>query len=257
MLGEYFEYSKDEDFVKGLYHTLVQPAADFMAGFIDGQTGLPHASYDLWEERFLTNTYTAALTYQSLLVAADFAQKFEFPDDALKWNAVAEKILENSDIFFEPERQCYRKGYLLQQDGTLQFDNTLDVSSMYGVMMFGLHKTPAQLQQTVAAIETILLDQSPAGGSPRYEGDNYFKSEPAYQGNPWFVTTLWLAQYYARTGNPGKARHYIEWTLSHTMPSGVLAEQVNPTTGDSVSVAPLVWSHAELTNTVLDVMKLG
>lgn len=257
MLGEYYEYSKDEDFVKKLYHSFVEPAAKFMASFIDEQTGLPHASYDLWEERFLTNTYTTALTYQALLVAADFAHKFGSPDDATNWTAVADKILANSQVFFNPERQCFRKGYLLQQDGTLQFDDTLDVSSMYGVMMFGLHNSTDQLKQTITAIEQTLLDQSPIGGSPRYEGDNYFKSDPAYQGNPWFVTTLWMAQYYARTGNTDKARHYIEWSLSHTMNSGILAEQVNPTSGDPVSVAPLVWSHAELTNTILDVMKLG
>ncbi len=49
MLGEYLDASKDEDFVRGLYADLVQPAADFMTDFIDKETGLPHASYDLWK----------------------------------------------------------------------------------------------------------------------------------------------------------------------------------------------------------------
>jgi GH15 family glucan-1,4-alpha-glucosidase len=257
MLGEYYEHTKDEDFVRGLYTTFIQPAANFMVSFMDEQTSLPHASYDLWEEKFLTNTYTVALVYQSLLVAADFANKFEFPDDAANWTAVADTILKNSDIFFDPERQLLRKGYLLQKDGSLQFDNTLDVSSLYGVMMFGLHNSPDQIKQTASQVESILLDKTPSGGSPRYENDHYFESSPAYLGNPWFVTTLWMAQYYARTGDVEKARHYVEWTMNHTTVSGVLAEQVNPTDGSSVSVTPLVWSHAELANTILDVMKLG
>ncbi len=257
MLGEYYEHSHDEDFVRNLYDTLIQPAANFLSGFTDEQTGLPHASYDLWEEKFLTNTYTVAIVYQALLVASDFAEKFGFPDDATNWTSSANKILSNSDIFFDPERELLRKGFLLQQDGSLVFDNTLDVSSMYGVMMFGLHTSTDNLKRTVTQVENILLDKSPAGGTPRYENDHYFESNPTFLGNPWFVTTLWMAQYYARTGNMDKARQYITWTMDHATSSGVLAEQVNPTDGTSISVSPLVWSHAELANTILDVMKLG
>lgn len=257
MLGEYYEYSKDEDFVRSLYTTFIQPAADFMVQFMDERTGLPHASYDLWEEKFLTHTYTVAVVYQALLVAADFAEKFEFPDDAAKWTITAEKILSNSSIFFDTDRSLYRKGYLLQQDGSLQFDNVLDLSTLYGVMTFGLHDSTDQLKKTAAKIEEILLDKSPSGGAPRYEHDGYFQSDPAFMGNPWFVTTLWMAQYYTRTGNGAKAREYIEWTMNHTTESGILPEQINPSDGSSLSVSPLVWSHAELANTILDVMKLG
>jgi len=62
MLGEYYETSKDEAFVEGMYKTFVQPAANFMAEFRDEATLLPHASYDLWEEKFTTSTYTTAIT---------------------------------------------------------------------------------------------------------------------------------------------------------------------------------------------------
>lgn len=257
MLGEYYEYSKDEEFVKSLYPTFIQPAANFMSTFIDEQTGLPHATYDLWEEKFLTSTYTTALTYQSLLVAADLATLFEFPDDATNWKQAAEKIISNSSIFFDTERQAYRKGILLQHDKSLQFDNVLDVSSMYGVMMYGLSENPEHLKSTVSKIEQLLLDVSPSGGSPRYENDNYFQSDPAYMGNPWFVTTLWMAQYYARHGDLDKARHYIDWGISKTTETGTLPEQINPSDSSYRSVSPLVWSHAELVNTILDVMKLG
>jgi GH15 family glucan-1,4-alpha-glucosidase len=255
MLGEYYEQSKDDDFVRNLYGTLIQPAANFMAEFMDTQTGLPHASYDLWEEKFLTSTYTTAVVYQALLVAADFAEKFDYPDNALTWRGAAEKILSGSQVFFDPERKVYRKGYTLQDDGSLQFDNTLDISSFYGVMMFGLHETNEPLHQTVGGIEQILLDQTPAGGCPRYEHDHYFESDPPFLGNPWFVTTLWLAQYYSRTNQQDKALRLIRWSIDHALPSGVLSEQIEPSSGQPVSVTPLVWSHAELVNTVLDISK--
>ena len=256
MLGEYEQYSQDHDFVRSLYATFIQPAANFMADFIDDETGLPHASYDLWEEKFLTNTYTAAVTYQALLVAADFAEQFEYPDDMVAWRQAAECILKGSELFYNPDREAFRKGFLLQQDESLQFDNTLDVSSLYGVMMFGLHDESTEtVQNTVYEIERVLLDQSPIGGCPRYEYDKYFESQPPFKGNPWFVTTLWMAQYYIRVKQADKARHYVDWTIARALPSGALSEQVNPNNGSILSVTPLVWSHAEFINTVLDLSR--
>lgn len=257
MLGEYYAHIGDEDFVRGLYSTFVQPAANFMMAFVDDATGLPHASYDLWEEKFQTSTYTVAITYQALLVAADFAEQFEYPDDAVKWREAAENILKNSKILFDPERKLHRKGYLKQEDDSLVFDNVLDVSSLYGAMMYGLHETDkSDLRATAEAVENILLDKSPSGGTPRYEDDNYFASTPKFQGNPWFVTTLWIAQYYISVQESDKARKIVAWTLKNALPSGVLSEQINPSDSSPTSVAPLVWSHAELVNTVLDLSKV-
>ena len=256
MLGEYLAATADEDFVRNLYGTLIQPAANFMTSFMDDQTGLPHASYDLWEEKFLTNTYSVAITYQALLTAAEFAEKFEYPDDAVKWKNAAESILQNGHVFFDQDRKAFRKGFLLQNDGSLQFDNTLDISSLYGVMTFGFYQDVEPLHQTMQLIEQNLLNQSPSGGSPRYEHDHYFEVQPEFMGNPWFVTTLWLAQYYLRTKQQDKAVDMVDWTINKTIPSGVLSEQIHPTDSTPLSVTPLVWSHAELINTMLDISKV-
>ena len=255
MIGEYYEQTCDADFVKSLYNTFIQPAAHFLSTFIDQQTQLPHASYDLWEEKFLTTTYTTAVVYQALLVATEFAELFEYPDDALAWKTAAEAIFNGSDVFFDSDTGSFRKGYLLNQQGSLEFDNTLDISSFYGAMMFGLHKNSETIHDSVKRIEETMLDTSPSGGAPRYEHDRYFVSSPSYLGNPWFVTTLWLAQYYVRADKTDLARRLVEWTLQHRLPSGVLAEQVNPSDGSPISVTPLVWSHAELINTILDLSK--
>ncbi len=257
MLGEYYAHTKDDNFVMGLYTTFIQPAGNFMASFIDEQTGLPHASYDLWEEKFLTTTYTTACTYQALLVAADFAEQFEYPDDAVKWRDAAALIAENTEVFFDNDKQAYRKGFLLQHDGSLAFDNTIDISSMYGILMYADKDFGAdENSKMIAAIENNLLNKSPSGGSPRYEQDNYFVSEPAYLGNPWFVTTLWLAQYYVRHKQLDKAKDFLKWTMEKTLRSGALSEQINPSTSEPLSVTPLVWSHAEFINTAIDVSSI-
>ena len=252
MIGEFYDYCGDEEFVHDLYESFIQPAANFMAEFIDKQTGLPHASYDLWEEKFLTNTYTTAVTYRSLLVAARFADMFNEHADAESWTAAAKLLADNSAAFYNSERGNFRKGYLLGEDSALQFDNTLDMSSVYGIYMYEYPVAKDELTKSVASIESELLNSAPIGGVPRYENDYYFASNPMYKGNPWYVTTLWLAQYYIRIGNTAKASEMVQWCLAKANNSGALAEQIHPETGMATGVSPLVWSHAELANTILD-----
>lgn len=253
MLGEYFETSHDDTFVESMYTTFIQPAANFMTDFRDEATKLPHASYDLWEEKFLTTTYTTALVYRALLTAADLADAFEFPDDGVRWREAAAEIATNCHVLFNEERGALRKGYLVQDDGSLQFDNTLDVSSSYGALMFAAEAFGSKaIRSTFKVIENELLDKSPSGGSPRYEHDEYFVCNPPFMGNPWFVTTLWVAQYYLQLARNPDAEKLVDWTLAHAVSSGSLSEQINPSDGSPLSVTPLVWSHAELINTLLD-----
>jgi len=129
----------------------------------------------------------------------------------------------------------------------------MDVSSLYGMFMYDYEPDKQRLRTAAASLGHELLNSAPIGGSPRYEIDHYFASDPAYKGNPWIVTTLWLAQFYVRTGDIEAAKGLVRWSLDRCLPSGVLAEQFNPTNGTAVGVTPLVWSHAELVNTILDI----
>lgn len=256
MLGEYFRYSDDKEFVADLYESFVRPAALFLSSYLDEETGLPHASYDLWEEKFLTSSYTTAVTYQALLVASEFATTFGFQAEAAEWKRSAEFFASHAALLVNPDSGVIRKGLLLQQDGSLQFDETLDVSSLYGAVLFGLFdSTPEVIASTAAAVEQRLLAQSASDGSPRYENDRYFVTKDDSLGNPWIVTTLWMAQYYIRVKRFEDARHYIDWTMRSTLAGGVMPEQIDPDSGAPISVAPLVWSHAEFINTVLDLPK--
>lgn len=251
MLGEYLKFSEDQDFVDTMYDWLVRPAADFMCRFIDRGSGLPHASYDLWEEKFLTTTYTAAVTSCALKVASEMAKKQGINQDAAKWLLVSESIRDNSTKFFDASEGHFIKGFL-QDESDTKFDKTLDVSSFYGSFAFNYYTDESHVQSTLNSIEKDLLDISPSGGSGRYENDNYFRSNPPYKGNPWFVTTLWLAQYYATNGQTDRAKKYIDWAISNSLPSGLLSEQISPQDSEIVGVTPLVWSHAELINAILD-----
>lgn len=256
MLGEYLKLTGDKDYVELLYSTFVKPAANFMAKFIDKETNLPHATYDLWEEKFLTTSYTVAVTYSALKTATKLAEAFGYPDDAVAWSATAKLLEDNLGRLYDNGARAFIKGFLLGYDGIITDDHTLDASSFYGMMMFGPANAQEGVHKTVEMIERVLLNKSPSGGLPRYENDHYMRASDNHPGNPWFICTFWLAQYYHEHGQSDKAHHIMEWAQSKALASGIFSEQVNPDNSAQVGVSPLVWSHAEYINTALDLAGL-
>ncbi|HEY1064248.1 MAG TPA: glycoside hydrolase family 15 protein [Candidatus Saccharimonadales bacterium] len=256
MIREYLNASGDKTYVENLYHTFVEPGANFMTRYIDDQTGLPHASYDLWEQVFLTTTYSTCVTIAGLEAAAALATTFDHPAEAARWQKAAQGIRSNLDKLLT-EHGYFRRGQLLQPDATFSNNDAVDISSLYGPFMYArLPLDDARLVTTARAVEAQLLNKGPIGGVIRYPGDDYFLSKPQYGGNPWIVCTLWLAQYYQANGRQEDAEQLLEWALARRLPSGVLSEQFDPESGDPLGVAPLVWSHAELVNTILDLHNL-
>ena len=93
----------------------------------------------------------------------------------------------------------------------------------------------------------------------RYENDEYQRVSRDVTGNPWFICTLWLARWHIARAKSSdelvKGLELISWAAKHALPSGVMAEQVHPFTGQPVSVSPLVWSHAEFVIAVCEYLE--
>lgn len=252
LIGEYYRRSKDKALLLSFYDSFISPCADFMTQYIDSSTGLPHASYDLWEQKFQTTTYTVSTVIAGLDTAAFLATEAGHPDDAIRWQKVANNIRGSLKALYHPDGY-FRKGFLLQDNGDLQYDDTLDISNLYGPYMFsGLAFDDEMIVSSLEHVEKYLLNTSPIGGVIRFPGDGYFLAKQQYGGNPWIVCTLWLAQLYIAGGRIEEARGLISWSEQRALPSGVLSEQFDPENGFAIGVTPLVWSHAEYINTVLD-----
>lgn len=251
-LCQYYKKNLDEKFIERMYTSLLKPAADFMASFVDESTALPHASYDLWEERFATHTYTVVVTKAALLAAAEVADHLNHPEKALNWRRAAESIDNAMKLLFDPSKQVYRKSVLLLPKGDLEFNSTVDASSLYGIMSFDPTRRHSDaLAQTALAVEKSLHEPLIVGGVARYEGDKYFMSSDNHPGNPWLICGLWLAQYYIFCHKFSKAELLIEWVAERASPSGMFPEQVSAEDGSSLSVQPLVWSHASFIETLM------
>ncbi len=256
-LWEHYTACRDIDFVRTLYGELIERAGDFLYRFRDVRTHLPEPSWDLWEERRGIHLFTVSAVYAGLAAAANFAEIFGDGRRADRFCQAAGEIKEAAIRFlFDPERGRFVRA-LVQQDRNWVMDCALD-SSQAGVFLFGM--LPAEdprVASTMEAIAEQLWCHTDVGGIARYQADPFYRIvEDTHHvpGNPWFIGTMWLAQWYIATAETRedleKPMELIRWVMAHAWPSGVLAEQLNPITGEPISVAPLTWSHATFVTTV-------
>lgn len=256
VFAQYYAMHKDDGLLGEFYDDMIKPMATFLLEHVDAATGLPKPSYDLWEEVYLTTTYTTATVYAALLAAGDLADAMDDADSAVSWRLAADDMyVAAHKHLYNTSRQSFYKGILAKESGEITYDDTIDSSSVFGAFMFGLFPVrEATLQQALQTLLKTFPTQKDSYGLPRYENDHYLRVDASTPGNPWFIASLWLAQYCVETGDTDKAYSIIDWVRSHATPSGVLSEQVNPHTGELLSVAPLSWSHAELVATLLDII---
>jgi GH15 family glucan-1,4-alpha-glucosidase len=258
LFTEYMRLNHDRKVFDEFYTSMIVPMCNFMTSYIDPQTKLPHASYDLWEQKFLTSTYTVALVYAALSKAADLAAKYKKHADAVRWQTVADEIkMATQHLLYRPTIGYFCKGFINKGNNQLDYDDTVDSSSLYGAFTFGLFERESQEVTTSLAtlqkLYGVSSDKPTIAG--RYASDDYYRPLGAPLGNPWFITTLWLAQFDLSAGKRDRARTTIQWVADHMLQTGVLSEQFNPFTLQFLSVAPLTWSQAEFMTTVLDMME--
>lgn len=250
VLWEHYEKYRDIEFIESLYNKFIEPAATFLCEYIEPTTGLPQASFDLWEEKYGTSTYTAASVYGGLMAAAKFAMTLGKEEPARTYQAIAQRM-QNAigSLLFDEKEKIFVK-HVLHTDGELIYDRTLDTSSLYGLLYFNVFDIDDErITAMVKAVESRLSVKSESEGYVRYEDDGYYRMQNADSPNPWIITTLWIAQYYiakaTKVSDLKRALEILEWTGSHATVGGVLAEQMHPDTREQLSTAPLVWSHAE------------
>jgi GH15 family glucan-1,4-alpha-glucosidase len=259
-LWEHYKLTKDLEFVENVYNSLIEKGADFLVHYTYKDTGLPYPSYDLWEEKYGISTFSTSATYGALIAAAKFAKflgKEEkerlYLDTAEKMKKAIIKYLYNQDLGMFVKLINFK-------DGEVVSDNTLDMSSFYGVFKFGvLDHGDILMKKSIATIEEKLCMKTGITGVPRYEEDNYFRPSKNMPPNPWFVTTLWLAQYYIAEAKKEEdldvVKEIFNWVCKHALSTGILSEQLNPYTGEQLSATPLTWSHAEYLITIIDYLE--
>jgi glucoamylase len=253
----HFERHRDVEFIKPYYRPLIIRAADFLAGYVDPESHLPLPSYDLWEERYGVHTWTVAATWGGLDAAARFADAFGETAAAAKYRQAADAVKTATlTHLWRPKLGRFLRG-LEANGGGLQEDPTPD-ASIAGIWKFGLlAPDDKRVAATMNALRESLWVKTDVGGCARYVDDNYHQVSQdltTVPGNPWFICTLWLSEWYSAVARSAadlkSAAELLAWAADRALPSGVLAEQVHPFDDSPLSVSPLTWSHGEFISAV-------
>lgn len=252
---QFYQLSKDSSLIKDFYSSMIKPMANFMAEYVDEVSGLPKPSYDLWEQTFSTSTYTTSVTYGALVAASELATVAGDEQSAVKWRSAADDMQQAAQKhLFNQDRQTFHRGINVA-NGQVEYDTLIDTSSVFSAFMFGLFAADSpEVKASIQTLKTTFNTSDENPGLPRHEDDDYRRTKNNVQGNWWFITTLWQAQYDIENGNLESAENILKWVKDRALPTGMLGEQVDPVDGAIVAPAPLTWSHAEYVATLIDLL---
>ncbi|PIQ76023.1 glycoside hydrolase family 15 [Candidatus Peregrinibacteria bacterium CG10_big_fil_rev_8_21_14_0_10_49_24] len=262
-LWKHFEAVQDFEFLQRMYELFIKKAAQFLCDYREIDTGLPLPSYDPWEEHKGIFTYTTACTIAGLQAASRICHILGHYTHSERYESAAD-TMKQALLFhlYDEEKGRFLKKIKRKNGETTERDDTPDASISVLWKLNILSADDPRTISTMEQLESMLRVKTEVGGQARYTKDFYHSvTEPSADipGNPWIITTLWNAQWYIRRAKNlkelHKVRDTIEWVVKYASPSGMLAEQLNPLTGEPLSVAPLTWSHATFVETVLEYLE--
>lgn len=258
-LWKHFEQNHDFEFMQEMFEKFVKRAAKFLVKFREEESGLPLASYDPWEENRGVFTYTTACTIAGLNAAAKIANILGHYTHSEQYQSAAD-TMRQAMLFhlYDEEHKCFFKSITRKKGETISRNPTPDASMVVIWKLGVLDVADPRVISSMKRIHEMLTVKSPVGGIARYTNDVYHSVvQPTKDipGNPWIITTLWSAQWDIATAKNMKgleaAREKLRWVKKYASNTGLLAEQLNPLTGEPLSVSPLTWSHATYVETVL------
>ena len=258
-MWKHFERFQDFEWLSDMYEKVVKRAAQFMVDYREEKTGLPLASYDPWEEHRGIFSYTCATVYAGLLAAANISQALGHITHSKEYHDAADEVRQAILFHFYDDAAGRFVKKIKRRNGELtEKDLTPDASTMLLWRMGLLPPDDKRIISTMQQLDEILRVRTDVGGHARYPNDNYqFTGQHSEQvpGNPWIITSLWVAQWKIAIAKSAEDLHEpleaLRWAASKATPAGILPEQLHPFTGAHLSVSPLTWSHAVYVETFL------
>ncbi|HZC25903.1 MAG TPA: glycoside hydrolase family 15 protein [Actinopolymorphaceae bacterium] len=195
--------------------------------------------YGIWEVRgeprhFL---YSKVMCWAALDRAITLADRLGANDRVARWRRTREEIRDT----ILREGWSERAGAYTQSFGSVDLDAASLVMPMVGLVA----ADDPRILATIDAIEERLTDERglvrryhPGGGVDGLAGEE----------GTFVLCTFWLARALALSGQVARARAAFERAAGYANDVGLLAEEVDPATGELLGNFPQAFSHIGLVN---------
>ena len=199
-----------------------------------------YKSYDLWEENEGIHTYSLATIFSSFDAMIKIYEKIkpEYTENRLKIEKIEKEVNILKKYMIEIKKYIVENLYDNNRKSFVRnIDKKIDISLLGLVTPFKLFTAKEKkIQNTIETIDLTLRTYT--GGYLRYEHDSYAG------GNPWVISSLWMADYYLKAGSRKKARECFDFVVKTATKNEFLAEQIDNQTLTAKWVIGLGWSHA-------------
>jgi len=190
----------------------------------------------IWEVRgeprhFL---YSKLMCWVALDRAITLADRLPIGDRLEAWTATRDEIADT----ILAEGWSDRAGAFTQSFGS----DDLDASNLMVSLVGFLPPDDPRVLATIDATEQRLTDER--GLVYRYRAKDGLDGEEG----TFLLCTFWLAQSLARSGQPERARAVFERAVRYVNDVGLLAEEVDPVSGELLGNFPQAFSHIGLVN---------
>ena len=194
------------------------------------------ADQGIWEIRGdpQHHVYSKLMCWVALVCAIDLATDLAAEDRIEGWRSAADEI--RSAILDDGWND--EVGAFTQAFGSDELDAAVLVLPMVGF----LSGDDPRILATIEAIENGLTDER--GLVYRYRGDDGLEGGEG----TFLLCTFWLAEALARAGRVERAREVFERAIAFCNDVDVLAEEVDPASGELLGNFPQAFSHIGLIN---------
>lgn len=249
---------KNQDYVlKKLYHGVIPADSPIKKDLEYTAHHWREPSFELWEEEMGMHFYTLLAQHTALQEGSKLAQELG-DTGAAEFYAMQSKLIANMIKSEFMDAEIGIKASIRRVNGGLGYKNSnLDVAPLLAL----LHNSPYQklitfnsaavkkyiekLTTTFGELYSINKAFPELGvGIGRYPEDRYDGYETTKSGNPWFLATLALGEYYCMAGNKTMSvEKQFARALFHSDRNGAMSEQFNHQTGHMQGARELTWSH--------------
>lgn len=245
--GVYEQYESNKN-IKFLKDTLkmCEKAIEFLKKYIDdvlNNKGKMKISYDLWE------MYEGIHLYSISSIFSAFDKMIKIYDLLNEENIISqnrlkqENVLKQKDelvkILFKIKKFILDNFYDNNKKSFIRNleDKKIDISVLGLIEPFNIFSIKEKrITNTVEKINLTLRTYT--GGYQRFEKDHYMN------GNPWVISTLWMALYYIKAKEYKKAKECFEFVVKTSHENGFLSEQIDNDKLKPAWIIGLGWSHA-------------